>query len=158
MTNLGELLRTRGLRPDDLIAIRNTLHPDDVSADFKTIEDVADANALQMYDRMQDGPVIDHDSLVLSFVAVSNGRARLTGFRKFLLRRQGDVPGDIVYDYDAAHLLHSFIARAEKPTFYNAIDEDGLGHLIDKLFVQWPEPLTRNIVRASDPGLLIIAE
>ena len=50
-----------------MVAIRNSLHPDDVSADFRDIADVIAANALPMYDRMQDGPRIAHASAVLSF-------------------------------------------------------------------------------------------
>src|SRR3954447_15449671 len=158
MTSLGDLLRRRGLPVDDLIAIRNSLHPEDVSADFRDIDDVIGANALSMYDRMQDGPRIGHAASVLSFAAMPDGRARLTGFRKFMLRRQGNVPGDIVYDYDAAHLLHSFIARAEAPCFYDAIDESGLDDLIGHLVLQWPQPLARNILQAGDPGLRVIGD
>jgi hypothetical protein len=139
MTLLSELLVARGLQPVGIVVIRNTLHPEDISADFGSIEDVIAANALPMYDRMQDGPRIAHGALVMSFAALPEGRARLTGFRRFKLRRQGNVPGDIVYDYDAAHLLHSFIARAEAPCFYDAVDEEGVEDLIGRLVVQWPE-------------------
>jgi hypothetical protein len=156
MMLLGELLAARGLQPEGIVAIRNTLHPEDISADFQDIEDVIRANALPMYDRMQDGPRIPHDSLVLSFAALPHGRARLTGFRRFTLRRQGNVPGDIVYDYDAAHLLHSFIARAAEPCFYDTVDESGLEDLIGQLVLQWPEPLARNILQAGDAGLMVV--
>ncbi|MES2751365.1 MAG: hypothetical protein V4661_08345 [Pseudomonadota bacterium] len=139
-----------------MIAVRNTLHAEDASSDFRTIEDVAQANVLQMLDRMQDGPRIAHDALVLSFVAMDDGQAKLTSFRKFLMRREGIVPADIVYDYDAAHLLHSFIARATTPVFYDAFDEAGLDDLIGALVVQWPEPMTRHIVEAGDPGLVVV--
>jgi hypothetical protein len=152
---LRELLAARDIDVAGIIAIRNTLHADDVAADFRTIEDVASANALQMYDRMQDGPRIPHDTRVLSFAAMVDGQARLTGFRRFMLRRQGNVPGDIVYDYDAAHLLHSFIARAVVPCFYDAVDETGLDDLVGRLIVQWPEPLTDNILKADDPTLIV---
>jgi hypothetical protein len=54
--SFGALLRRRGLPADDLIAIRNSLHPEDISADFRDIDDVIGTNALSMYDRMQDGP------------------------------------------------------------------------------------------------------
>jgi hypothetical protein len=110
-----------------------------------------------MLDRMQDGPLIEHDALVLSFVALSNHRAKLTSFRRFLMRRQGVVPGDIVYDYEAAHLLHSFIARATTPVFYDAIDEDGLDDLIGQLVIAWPESLTQHIRDAGDPMLEVVA-
>jgi hypothetical protein len=157
MTSLGELLAARGLPLANMVAIRNSLHPDDVSADFRSIDDLIGADALPMYDRMQDGPRIDHDASVLSFMALPDGHARLTGFRKFRLRRQGNVPGDIVYHYDAAHLLHSFIARAAVPCFYDAIDEDGLDDLIGRLVLQWPEPLARNLLGAGDAGLVVVA-
>src|SRR3954453_3280263 len=146
MRLLSELLAARGLQPAGIVAIRNELHPEDVCADFQNIDDVIGAGALPMYDRMQDGPRIEHDRLVLSFAALAGGRARLTGFRRFMLRRQGNVPGDIVYDYDAAHLLHSFIARAEAPCFYDAVDESGVEDLIGRLVLQWPGPLARNIL------------
>ena len=154
---LNDLLRTRGLAARNIVAIRNTLHPDDACDSFRTIDDVARAGALPMLDRMQDGPLIEHDTLVLSFVALPDHRAKLTGFRRFLMRRQGVVPGDIVYDYEAAHLLHSFIARAATPVFYDALDEDGLNDLIDKLVVAWPETSTHHIRDASDPMLEIVA-
>jgi hypothetical protein len=154
--SLGDLLTARGLDADNIVAIRNTLHPEDVSGDFRSLADVIAANALPMLDRMQDGPRIAHGALVLSFAALDDARARLTGFRRFLMRREGIVPTDIVYDYDAAHLLHAFIARAQTPVFYDAFDEDGLDDLIGKLVVQWPLPLARDIVEASDAGLAIV--
>ena len=154
---LNDLLSARGLDARDIVAIRNTLHPDDICDSFRTIDDVVDAGALPMLDRMQDGPLIEHDTLVLSFVAMPDHRAKLTGFRRFLMRRQGVVPGDIVYDYEAAHLLHSFIARAATPVFYDAIDEEGLSDLIGQLVISWPEPVTQHIRDASDPMLEVIA-
>ncbi len=156
-TTLNDLLCARGLDARRIVAIRNALHPDDVCKSFRTIDDVVHAGALPMLDRMQDGPLIEHDTLVLSFVALPDGRAKLTGFRRFLMRRQGVVPGDIVYDYEAAHLLHSFIARATTPVFYDAIDEDGLDDLIGQLVIAWPESLTQHIRDAGDPMLEVVA-
>ena len=153
---LADLLAARGLEAANIVAIRNTLHADDISNDFRTLADVIDANALPMLDRMQDGPRIAHEALVLSFAALDDGHARLTGFRRFLMRREGIVPTDIVYDYDAAHLLHAFIARAHAPVFYDAFDEDGLSDLIGQVVVQWPQPVEQNIIAADDPGLLIV--
>lgn len=153
---LRELLRTRSFNTNDMIAIRNTLHPSDVSSDFRDIDDVINANALPTYDRMQDGPQIAHQALVLSFAGMENGRACLTNLRTFLLRRQGIVPGDIVYDYDAAHLLHSFIARAAMPCFYDVIEQPGLDDLFGNLVVQWPEPLTKNILQVNTDALTIV--
>lgn len=152
---LAALLAARGLDAANIVAIRNTLHADDVSRDFRTLADVIEANALPMLDRMQDGPRIAHNARVLSFAACADGRARLTGFRRFLMRREGIVPTDIVYDYDAAHLLHAFIARAATPVFYDAFDEDGLADLIGTLIVQWPQPLERDIIAASDLELFV---
>lgn len=152
---LAELLHARGFDAANIVAVRNTLHPSDMSNDFRDMDDVIAANALPMLDRMQDGPCIAHEALVLSFAALDEGRARLTGFRRFLMRRQGIVPSDIVYDYDAAHLLHAFIARAHAPVFYDAFDQDGLEDLIGTLMVQWPQPVDRHIVDASDPGLVV---
>ena len=152
---LADLLTARGLDAAGMVAVRNTLHPADMSNDFRDLDDVIAANALPLLDRMQDGPRIRHDALVLSFVAQGGGRARLTGFRRFLMRREGIVPTDIVYDYDAAHLLHAFIARAETPVFYDAFDEDGLGDLIGALVVQWPQPMARDVIGADDAGLVV---
>lgn len=154
---LADVLRARGFDAAKIVAVRNTLHPSDMSNDFRNMDDVIAANALPMLDRMQDGPLIAHEALVLSFAALDDGRARLTGFRRFLMRRQGIVPTDIVYDYDAAHLLHAFIARAHAPVFYDAFDETGLEDLIGALVVQWPQPVERHIMDASDPGLMIPA-
>jgi hypothetical protein len=152
---LGDLLAARGLDATNIVAIRNTLHAEDISRDFRTLTDVIDANALPMLDRMQDGPRIAHDTLVLSFAALEDGHTRLTGFRRFLMRREGIVPTDIVYDYDAAHLLHAFIARAATPVFYDAFDEAGLEDLIGTLVVQWPQPMVQDIVEANDPRLVV---
>jgi hypothetical protein len=157
MTSLSDVLHARGRDAHGITAIRNTLHPEDACDAFRTIDDVARAGALPMLDRMQDGPLIEHDTLILSFMALPGGRAKLTGFRRFMMRRQGVVPGDIVYDYEAAHLLHSFIARATEPVFYDAIDEDGLDDLIGQLVIEWPEPFTPHIRAACDPMLKVIA-
>lgn len=155
---LADVLAARGLDAATITVLRNTLHPDDMCSDFQTLEDVAQANALPMLDRMQDGPRIAHETLVLSFAATDGGRAKLTSFRRFLMRREGIVPGDIVYDYDAAHLLHSFIARATTPVFYDAFDEAGMDDLIGRLTVQWPAPLDHDIRDASDAAIICIAD
>lgn len=154
---LADVLVARGLDATKMIAVRNTLHPSDMCNDFRTLHDVIAANALPMLDRMQDGPRIAHEALVLSFAALDEGRARLTGFRRFMMRREGIVPSDIVYDYDAAHLLHAFIARAHVPVFYDAFDEVGLEDLIGTLVVQWADPMAQDIVEASAPALVVVA-
>jgi hypothetical protein len=154
MMRLRDGLAMRGLDPACVMAIRNVLHPDDMSQDFRSIADVRDAGVLPMYDRMQDGPRIKDDTDVLSFVAMDGRRAMLTGFRRFRLRPAGNVPGDIVYDYDGAHLLHSFIVRAAQPTFYDAHDRDGLADLVNVLVIVWPQAV-QDIVCADDPRLVI---
>ena len=131
------------------------MHPDDASADFRDIDAVDAAGVLGMYDRMQDGAVIADGSAVLSFVALPDGLARLTDFREFKLRSAGNVPGDIVYDYDAAHLLHAFIARARTPVFYDAFDLDGLQDAIGTWVVAWRG--AANICRADDAGLAVVS-
>ena len=153
--SLGSILHDRALRPAEILAIYNDIHPADTCTDFRDITDVVEVNAHHLLDRMQDGPRIAHDAKVMSFVSIGDGRARLTAFRRFSMRRQGIVPTDIVYDYDAAHLLHAFIARASLPFFYDAQDEDGLDDLIGHLIVKWPENSTDAILTASDPLLLI---
>ncbi|MBN8960212.1 MAG: hypothetical protein J0H71_03700 [Rhizobiales bacterium] len=156
MTTLGDLLRTRGLITSRVVAIRNTLHPDDTSSDFRSIDDVQRAAALATYDRMQDGPRFGDDAEVLSFIATDDGGAKLTAFRRFTRRERGNVPGDIVYDYDAAPLLHAFITRATQPTFYDTHDLDTLDDLVGKLTVRWPEPLHENIRAANDENIVVV--
>jgi hypothetical protein len=68
-------------------------------------------------------------------------------------RRKGLVPGDIVYDYEAAPLLHSFISRARCPVFYDAVDLDGLEDLFGRLVVRWPAPLVRNVRKVDELAL-----
>lgn len=152
---LADLLRSRGQDPAAIVAIRNVLHTDLVCDDFRDVDDLARAGILHLYDRMQDGPRIAHDSRVLSFAAMPDGRARLSGFRRFLMRRPGIVPADILYDHDGAHLLHGFITHAAAPVFYDVTDESGLDDLRGHLVVRWPEPATRDILPADHPGLQV---
>ena len=156
MVELRDVLRARGLDPANIVAIRNELHPDDASSDFRTIDDVLRAGVLPMYDRMQDGPRMGDGADVLSFVATGHGHARLIAFRRFKLRASGNVPGDIVYDYDGAHLLHSFIARAATPMFYDTQELPALDDLIGNLVVQWPEPMAENILPADSERIMVI--
>lgn len=138
-TTLGGLLVERGLDPHHIVATYNDLDPRDACADFRDIADVVEANVHHLLDRMQDGPRIADGSAVLSFVAMGDRRARLTSFRRFRMRRPGMAPGDIVYDYDAAHLLHAFIARSDHPYFYDVSDEEGMDDVIGHLIVAWPD-------------------
>ncbi len=153
---LADLLRERGLAAETLVAIRNDLDPAHACDDFRSIDDVERAGVLHLIDRMQDGPRIPDGSRVLSFMALPEGRARLTAFRTFSMRPPGIAPGDIVYDYDAAHLLHSFISGAANPVFYDAVDEAGLEDLMGTLVVQWPQPLTQDLRKADDVELRVV--
>jgi hypothetical protein len=157
LTTLEHVLRARGLDPARMRAYRLTLHPADRSDDFRTLADVVAANAVGMYQRLHDGRRLGAAADVLTFVARPGGRAVFWGYHRFMARRQGVVPGDIVYDYDAYHLLHPFIARARRPVFYDALPLDGLDDLAGKLVLRWPRPLLRSIVRADDDGLLLDA-
>lgn len=153
---LGDLLSTRGLLAPGTRAVRHTLHPEDRSADVPSLDYLVANNLLPVYERMQDGRRLGHETTLVSFRAEPGGRARLLGHRRVFARRKGLVPGDIVYDYEAAPLLHAFIARARCPTFYDTVDEDGLDDLFGHLVVRWPAPLFRNVLGANDAGLTIV--
>ena len=154
--NLATLLAARGLDPASVIAHRNTLDPRDTSPDALSIATLAKTGHDLVYERMQNGPVFGPEAQVLSFIGEAQGCARLAGFRRLRARRPGIAPGDIVYDYDVAHLLHDFIGRAKRPTFYDAFEVEGVGDLVGKLVVQWPKPYMRKRLRADDAGLLIL--
>lgn len=153
---LAELLLARGFDPDAIVAHRNTLDPRDASDAFRSIDDLARTKHDLVYERMQNGRVFGEEARVLSFRGEAGGRGRLAGLRRLVARRPGIAPGDIVYDYDVAHLLHDFIARASHPTFYDAFDMEGLDDLFGQLVVKWPRPLIRKRVKASDPALLVL--
>lgn len=153
---LAELLLARGFDPAALTAHRNTLDPRDASADFRTIDDLAPTGHDLVYERMQNGRVFGEEAQVLSFRGEAAGRGRLAALRRLAARRPGVAPGDIVYDYDIAHLLHDFIGRAARPTFYDAFEIAGLEDLVGRLVVQWPKPLIRKRLNAADPGLIVV--
>jgi hypothetical protein len=155
--SLDNLLRGRGLMDAGVRAIRHTLHARDRSEDFPSLEELVSQKMLPVYERMQDGRRLGHDNPLLSFVAEPGGFARLVGYRRVFARRKGLVPGDIVYDYEAAPLLHSFISRARCPVFYDSIDLEGLGDLFGHLVVRWPAPLVRNVIEVNKSGLAIAA-
>ncbi len=154
--SLAALLSSRGIAPQSVTAIRNVLAPALVCDDFAEIADLERAGILHLYDRMQEGPRIAHGVRVMSFVALPGGRARLTSFRRFLMRRPGIVPGDIVYDHDAAHLLHGFIGHAREPVFYDVEDDDRLADLIGTLTIEWPRPLAQDILPAADGRIAVV--
>lgn len=136
-------------------AIRHTLHAKDRSDDFPSLELLVSQNLLPVYERMQDGRRLGHDNALLSFLAEPGGLARLVGYRRVFARRKGLVPGDIVYDYEAAPLLHSFISRARCPVFYDAVDLEGLADMFGRLVVHWPAPFVRGVLRVEESGLMI---
>ncbi|MCB1540957.1 MAG: hypothetical protein KDJ25_08950 [Rhodoblastus sp.] len=154
--DLATLLADRGLDPAGLIAHRNTLDPRDRSADAPSLDFLAKTGHDLVYERMQNGRVFGAQAQILSFRGEAGGRARLSGFRRLVARRPGIAPGDIVYDYDVAHLLHDFISRAKHPTFYDAFPLEGLGDLVGRLVVQWPKPYMRRRLRADDPNLVVL--
>ena len=153
---LASLLLARGLDPCTIIAHRNTLDPRDMGEGARSIDDLAASRHDLVYERMQNGAAFGQDAQVLSFTGETGGRARLAGYRRLVARRPGVAPGDIIYDYDVAHLLHDFISRAKHPTFYDAFDLAGLDDLVGKLVVQWPKPYMRKRRRADDSGLVVI--
>src|SRR5579863_1078347 len=103
-------------------AVRVTLDRRDRTPDLRTVADVLEAGQLPVYGRMQEGRRLGHDNALLSFVGEPKGCARLVGFAQVFARRRGVAPGDIIYDYDAAPLLHNFISRSRVPTFYDFSD------------------------------------
>jgi hypothetical protein len=153
---LATLLLARGVDPASIVAHRNTLDPRDVGEGARAIADLAKSGHDLVYERMQNGRTFGAEARVLSFRGEAGGRARLAGFRRLVARRPGIAPGDIVYDYDVAHLLHDFISRAKHPTFYDAFEIEGLEDLVGKLVVQWPRPLMRKRLRADAPGIVIV--
>ncbi len=152
---LADVLVDHGLDPCRIVVTYNDLDPLDACADFRNIDDVVQANAHHILDRMHDGPNIPDGAVVMSFVAEGADKARLTAFRRFAIRRPGVVPGDIVYDYTAAHLLHAFIARSEHPHFYDVVDETGLDDVVGFLTVEWPNSESRTIIGADDVDLRV---
>lgn len=155
---LSDLLVARGLDPASILVHRNTLDPRDASSDAPSIAALAQTGHDLVYERMQNGRVFGAEARVMSFRGEADGRARLAGFRRLVARRPGIAPGDIVYDYDVAHLLHDFISRAKHPTFYDAFALDGVSDLAGRLVVQWPKPYMRKRLRADAPGLVVVGD
>ena len=152
---LAELLRQRGLESQTPLAYRNSLDPRDIGDGRRTIADLAATGHDLAYARMQDSRRFGQEADVLCFTAEPNGLARLRGFRRFVARRPGIVPGDIVYDYDIADLLHDFAARAKRPFFYDSFELDGLDDAFGNLVIRWPAPLMIARRPADHPGLII---
>lgn len=149
---LADVLAAHGVDAGALFAFRNTLHPRDADADWRSIHDLAASDHARVYERLQDGLLFPHEAQILCFLGEAGGTARLVGFRRFFARRPGVAPGDIVYDPDFAHLLHNFIGRAPRPIFYDSVDLPGLDALFG-LRVRWPRPCATRLRRADHPGL-----
>jgi hypothetical protein len=154
--HLADVLQARGVDAPSVQAFRLTLHPQDRSTDFRVHADLSREGVVTSYDRMQDGARFGAEARVLTFLAEAKNTARLIGFRRFVARRPGSVPIDLVYDYAAAHLLHAFIARARQPVFYDTFDEAGLDDLFGRLVIAWPQPRVRSKIMAGDRRLTII--
>jgi hypothetical protein len=112
---------------------------------------------VSVYERMQDGLRFKHESTLLSFIGLPDGKAQLIGYRRMMARRPGIAPGDIVYDPDVAHLFHNFISRAKRPMFYDSLDMGGLEPLFGKLIVEWPRPCMVKLRPADHAGFKVIA-
>ncbi|MFV0279146.1 MAG: hypothetical protein ACK5JM_00125 [Rhodoblastus sp.] len=152
---LSDLLAARGLDPAAMLAHRNTLDPRDASADAPSIEALARSGHDLVYERMQNGRAFGEEAQVLSFRGLAGGRGILAGYRRLVARRPGIAPGDIVYDYDVAHLLHDFISRAKNPVFYDCFALDGLDDLVGRLVVRWPKPYMLKRLCADNPGIAV---
>lgn len=147
---LPDLLATRGLDAHKVLAVRVSLNPRDANDEFPDTASMVRAKVVETYVRMQDGKRFGAEADVLTFVAEPEGYARLLSLRTFRARRKGIAPGDIVYDYDHAHLLHSFISRVRHPTFYDAFERPELDDVAGNLVLRWPAPMMRNIRKACD--------
>ena len=155
---LAALLAARGIGRDEPVwAFRITLDPRDRCPEHPTLAALVARGHDRAYSRMQEGMRLGSGRAILAFAAEPGGRARLRGFRRYLARRPGVAPGDLVYDYDVHDLFHGFIARSHRPVFYDALDLPGLDDLVDRLVVAWPRPAMVALRPADHPGLTIAA-
>ena len=122
---LAAILAERDLQGQAPLALRLSLNRRDRSSDFRTTADLVSEGVAGLYARLQDGRRFGDEAKVLVFIAEADGVARLAGVQHLVAWRKGLVPSDIVHDYDAAHLLHGFIARARCPVFHDAFEEPG---------------------------------
>ncbi len=155
---LAALLVARGLgNGEPLFALRTTLDPRDATDDHRATADLVRLGHERVYARMQEGLRLGSGRAILCFAGLPRGRAVFTGFRRFMARRPGVVPGDIVYDYDVADLFHQFAARSRRPVFYDALDLPGLDDLVGRLVVAWPRPAMIRLRPATHPDLRVVA-
>ena len=155
---LATLLAARGIGADEPVrALRITLDPRDRCPEHPSLAALVAHGHDRAYSRMQEGLRLGSGRPILAFVAEPGGRARFRGFRRYLARRPGVAPGDLVYDYDVHDLFHAFIARSRRPVFYDALDLPGLDDLVDRLVVGWPRPAMVALRPADHPGLTIAA-
>ena len=155
---LADLVAARGLgRDESLWALRLTLDPRDRCPEHPSLESLVAHGHDRAYSRMQEGTRLGSGRAILVFVGEPGGRARFRGFRRYLARRPGVAPGDLVYDYDVHDLFHGFIARSHRPVFYDALDLAGLDDQIDRLVVEWPRPAMIALRPADHSGLTVVA-
>lgn len=155
---LAALLAARGIGRDETVwALRITLDRRDRCPEHPSLAALVAHGHDRAYSRMQEGLRLGSGRAILAFVAEAGGRARFRGFRRYLARRPGVAPGDLVYDYDVHDLFHGFIARSRRPVFYDALDLPGLDDLADRLVVDWPRPAMVALRRADHPGLTVAA-
>lgn len=156
---LREAIAARGLlEAERALCLRTTLDLRDRTDDHRTTADLFTRGHERVYARMQEGLALGSGRAVLCFIGEAGGTARFTGLRRFMARRPGVVPGDIVYDYDVADLFHQFVSRSRRPVFYDAIDLPGLDDCVGRLVVDWPRPAMLRRRPLDHPGLTIRPE
>lgn len=154
-TILADRLRAAGLTPADVLVHRIALDPADCDEAYRSTADLTRTGHALIYERIQDGEVFGRESLVAGFVATSGNTVRFAGLRRLVARRPGSAPGDIIYDPEIAHLLHNFIARANRPSFYDAFDDER-GDALEGLALNWPDG--SDIRAGDDPSLTVIED
>ena len=155
---LAAFLAARGLGDaEPLWALRLTLDPRDRCPEHPSLAALVAQGHDRAYSRMSEGLRLGSGRAILVFAAEPGGRSRFRGFRRYLPRRPGIAPGDIVYDYDVHDLFHAFVARSRRPVFYDALDLPGLDDQTDRLVVDWPRPAMLALRPADHPGLILRA-
>jgi hypothetical protein len=150
---LGELVARAGRLASAELVLRLELDPADVSPDFPTLDAVMQAGVAETYMRMQDGPRLGSGAVVHVIAGLEPGQGTYLGAWRFHPRREGVAPGDIIYDYDAAALTHAFIARAERPFFY---DLEALDPILPRgASVRWPDRQEGAVAPSDDSGLIV---
>lgn len=153
--SLAQWLGAAGACIDGLLVHRITLHPGDRSDDFPDLDAVERVGAIETYARMQNGRRFGAEAAVILGRARPGGLIELIGGRQLRARPRGIAPGDIVYDYDAAALLHGFISRARYPVFYDCFPLEDFPD-VRGLLLYWPKPAFRATLPACHAGLRLV--